>query len=143
METDPNGPTHTGLFSLYLDEFDATWTDHIEEFDYLIISAGHWFFHPLVFHENRNVVGCHYCLLPNVTDVPMFYGLRKALRTAFRAINSLENYKGITYLRTYAPSHFENGLWNQGGDCVRTRPFRSNETTLDGTNLETYMIQVN
>jgi hypothetical protein len=59
-----------------------------------------------------------------------------------KAINSLENYKGITYLRTFAPSHFENGIWNQGGDCVRTKPFRSNETQLEGANLEIYMIQL-
>ncbi|OWM64456.1 protein trichome birefringence-like 19 [Punica granatum] len=141
-ETDSNGPTHTGLFSLYLDETDENWTSQIEEFDYLIVSAGHWFFRPLVFHEYRNVVGCHYCLLPNVTDMTLFYGYRKALRTAFGAINGLKNYKGITYLRTYAPSHFENGMWNQGGNCARTRPFRSNETALEGANLEAYMIQV-
>lgn len=142
VETDPNGPTHTGLFSLYLDEVDWMWTDQVGEFDYLIVSAGHWFFRPLVFHENHTVVGCHYCLLPNVTDVPMFYGLRKALRTTFRAINSLEGYKGVTYLRTYAPSHFENGMWNRGGDCVRTGPFRSGEAALEGGDLEAYMVQV-
>ncbi|KAH7532843.1 hypothetical protein FEM48_Zijuj04G0065500 [Ziziphus jujuba var. spinosa] len=141
-ESDPNGPTHTGLFSLYLDEFDEEWTTQVEEFDYIIISAGHWFYRPLVFYENGKIVGCHYCLLDNVTDLGMYYGYRKAFRTAFKAINSLKNYKGITYLRTFAPSHFENGLWNEGGNCVRTKPFRSNETHLEGPNLELYMTQL-
>ncbi|KAF5456992.1 hypothetical protein F2P56_021132 [Juglans regia] len=141
-ESDSHGPTHTGLFSLYLDEFDEDWTTQVEEFDYLIISAGHWFFRPMVFYENHRIVGCHYCLLDNVTDLTMYYGFRKAFRTAFRAINSLENYKGVTFLRTFAPSHFENGLWNQGGNCVRRRPFKSNEAKLEDQNLELYMAQV-
>jgi hypothetical protein len=75
-------------------------------------------------------------------DLKIHYGYRKAFRTAFKAINSLKNYKGITYLRTFAPSHFENGLWNQGGNCVRTKPFRSNEIKLEDQNLELYMAQV-
>ncbi|XP_022772051.1 protein trichome birefringence-like 19 [Durio zibethinus] len=141
-QTDVNGPTKTGLFNLYLDEFDEEWTTQIEEFDYLIISGGHWFYRPSVFYENHQIVGCHFCLIENVTDMTKFYGYRKAFRTAFRAINSLENFKGITFLRTFAPSHFENGLWNQGGNCVRTKPFTSREIALDGENLELYMIQM-
>ncbi|XP_022770029.1 protein trichome birefringence-like 19 [Durio zibethinus] len=137
-----NGPTQTGLFNLYLDEFDEKWTTQIEEFDYLIISGGHWFSRSLVFYENHQIVGCHFCLVENVTDLTKFYGYRKAFRTAFRAINSLENFKGITFLRTFAPSHFENGWWNHGGNCVRTKPFTSNETALDGDNFELYMIQM-
>ncbi|KAK9034928.1 hypothetical protein V6N11_076980 [Hibiscus sabdariffa] len=141
-EREDSGPTQTGLFNLYLDEFDERWTTEIEEFDYLIISGGHWFYRPSVFYENHQIVGCHFCLIENVTDLTKFYGYRKAFRTAFKAINSLENFKGITILRTFAPPHFENGLWNQGGNCVRTKPFRSNETTLDGDNMEFYMIQI-
>jgi hypothetical protein len=72
----------------------------------------------------------------------MYHGYRRAFRTAFKAINNLKNFKGITFLRTFSPSHFENGLWNQGGNCVRTKPFRSNETQLEGFNLEFYMIQL-
>ncbi|EXB85844.1 hypothetical protein L484_009690 [Morus notabilis] len=141
-ESDSNGPTHTGLFSLYLDEFDENWTTQVSDFDYILISGGHWFYRPAVFYENRRVVGCHYCLLPNVTDLGMYYGYRKAFRTAFKAINSLKNYKGVTYLRTLAPSHFEGGLWNDGGNCIRTRPFRSNETLLEGQSMELYMTQI-
>jgi hypothetical protein len=141
-ETDGVGPTHNGLFNVYLDEFDEKWTTQIDEFDFLIISAGHWFFRPMVFYENGKIVGCHYCQQENVVDLTMQYGYRKAFRTAFKAINGLENYKGITFLRTFAPSHFEGGLWNQGGNCVRTRPFRNNETRLEGQDLELYMAQV-
>ncbi|KAJ9147413.1 hypothetical protein P3X46_029578 [Hevea brasiliensis] len=141
-EADANGPTHTGLFNLYLDQFNEEWTTQIEEFNYLIINTGHWFFRPCIYYENHQIVGCRYCLRDNVTDLPMSYGYRKAFRTAFRAINSLENFKGITFLRTFAPSHYENGEWDQGGDCLRTRPFRTNETKLEGINLELYVTQL-
>lgn len=141
-EADSDGPTHTGLFNLYLDEFDQNWTTQIEDFDYLILSAGHWFFRPLVYYEKQRISGCHFCLLQNVPDLTMFYGYRKAFRMALRVINELKNFKGTTFLRTYSPSHFENGLWNQGGNCLRTAPFKSNETTLKDESLELYMIQL-
>ncbi|XP_027922323.1 protein trichome birefringence-like 19 isoform X1 [Vigna unguiculata] len=139
---DPNGPSNTGLFNLYLDEHDEKWTTEVEGFDYIILDGGHWFYRPMVFYERKKVVGCHFCLLENVPDLTMFYGYRRAFRTAFKAINSLEEFKGTVFLRTFAPSHFENGIWNQGGNCVRTKPFRSNESVLEGTNLELYMIQL-
>ncbi|KAK7266712.1 hypothetical protein RIF29_19363 [Crotalaria pallida] len=139
---DANGPTQTGLFNLYLDEFDEKWTTQVEDFDYIILNGGHWFFRPMVFYEKQKIVGCHYCQLENVTDLTKFYGYRKAFRTAFKVINSLTKFKGVTFLRTFAPSHFENGIWNQGGDCVRTKPFRSNQTQLEGIDLELYMIQL-
>ncbi|OIW07327.1 hypothetical protein TanjilG_11961 [Lupinus angustifolius] len=141
-QSDLNGPGQTGLFNLYLDEPDEKWITQIEDFDYVILNGGHWFTRSMVFYEEQKIVGCHYCLLENVPDLTMYYGYRKAFRTAFKAINRLKNFKGITYLRTFAPSHFENGMWNQGGNCIRTKPFRSNETQLEGLNLEYYMIQL-
>ncbi|KAF5190502.1 trichome birefringence-like [Thalictrum thalictroides] len=95
-----------------------------------------------MFYENSQIVGCHYCLDKKISDLSFYYSYRKAFRTAFRAINSLKNYKGITFLRTFAPSHFENGLWNEGGNCVRKRPFRGNETHLDSRDLELYTTQL-
>ncbi|XP_012567859.2 protein trichome birefringence-like 19 [Cicer arietinum] len=137
-----DGPTHTRLYNIHLDEFDHKWTSQVEGFDYVIINGGHWFFKPMVFFEKGKIVGCHYCLLKNVTDLTMYYGYRKAFKTALQALNSLENYKGVTFLRTFAPSHFENGLWNEGGNCLRTKPFKSSETRLESTNMELYMIQL-
>ncbi|CAM8933184.1 unnamed protein product [Rhodiola kirilowii] len=139
---DSTNPTLPKIHHLYLDEHDENWTTQIEDFSYVIISGGHWFFSPMVYHEEGQVVGCHYCQDPNVPDLKLYYGYRKAMRTALKAINRLKNYKGITFLRTFAPSHFENGAWNQGGDCVRKRPYRSNETSLEASTLEIYMTQI-
>ncbi|XP_057445397.1 protein trichome birefringence-like 19 [Lotus japonicus] len=139
---DPNGPSHSGHFNLHLDEFDEKWTTQIEEFDYIILNGGHWFFGPMVFYENQKIVGCHQCMLENVTDLTFYYGYRRAFRTAFRAINSLENFKGVTFIRTFSPPHYENGFWNQGGNCVRTKPFRSSEAQLEDIFMKLYMIQL-
>ncbi|KAG4969624.1 hypothetical protein JHK82_035320 [Glycine max] len=139
---DSIGPSHNGLFNLHLDQVDVTWATQIQKFDYIIMNAGHWFFRPMIFYEKQNIVGCCDCLLKNVTDLTTYYGYRQVFRTAFKAINSLQNFKGITFLRTFAPSHFENGTWNKGGHCVRTKPFKSNEIRLEGTNLELYTIQL-
>ncbi|KAL2335316.1 hypothetical protein Fmac_016529 [Flemingia macrophylla] len=131
-----------GLFNLYLDEFDEKWTTQIGEFDCVIINAGQWFLRPIVFYEKQKIVGCQYCSLKKVTYLTWHYGYRKAFRTAFKALINSQNFKGVTLLRTYAPSHFENGVWDKGGNCVRTKPFKSNETSLDGYNLELHKIQV-
>ncbi|XP_027074057.1 protein trichome birefringence-like 19 [Coffea arabica] len=132
----------TRSFSLYLDEFDENWTTKIEEYDYFIISAGHWFFRPTMFYEKGNLVGCQYCPQENVTRLTAYFSYQRALRTAFRAINSLQNFKSVIFLRTFAPSHFENGTWDSGGNCPRTRPYKRNEAVLEGYNLELYKIEL-
>ncbi|XP_065003482.1 protein trichome birefringence-like 19 [Musa acuminata AAA Group] len=117
-------------------------TTQMTPFDYDIVSAGHWFFRPTMFFEAGQLVGCHYCLHPNVTDLTMYYSYRRAFGAALRAFNDLPGFRGTVFLRTFAPSHFENGEWNKGGNCVRRRPFRGNETRMDGYNLEMYMAQL-
>ncbi|KAF3792033.1 trichome birefringence-like 19 protein [Nymphaea thermarum] len=141
-QTDQHGPTNTGLFSLYLDEPDEQWVSKLQGFDYVILSVGHWFQRPLLYYERGELVGCQFCPGANMTDLGKEYGYRRAFRTAFRAINGLQNFKGITYLRTFAPSHFENGQWNKGGHCLRGKPFKSNETSLGGTDMEFYRAQL-
>ncbi|XP_009623246.1 protein trichome birefringence-like 19 [Nicotiana tabacum] len=141
-EADADGPCHTGLYNLYLDEADEKWTTLIGGYDYIILNAGHWFARCSVYYENNQLVGCRYCGLPNVTELPHNYAYQRAFRTALKAINDVENFKGVAILRTFAPSHYEGGDWNKGGDCIKTRPFRSNETASEGQSLEQYRIQV-
>ncbi|RZC51251.1 hypothetical protein C5167_019681 [Papaver somniferum] len=137
-----NGTTITGLINLYLDEYDLEWTTQIDEFDYIIISAGQWFFRPTMFYENNKLVGCFKCLKDDVKSLELSYGYGKAFQTAFKAINSSPNFKGTTYLRTFSPAHFENGIWNEGANCVRKKPLKSSEITLDYGALWLYNAQV-
>ncbi|KAL2976921.1 hypothetical protein AAZX31_13G035200 [Glycine max] len=145
-DADPRGHTYNSIMKLYVDEADEAWTSLVENFDIVIISSGQWFFRPLLFYEEGKLVGCNKCRIDNVTDLTYLYGYKKAFRTAFRALSSLENYKGVTFLRTFSPAHFENGDWNKGGRCVRTMPFTKQEMRLeDGAVeyiLEMYVTQV-
>ncbi|KAK1293231.1 hypothetical protein QJS10_CPB17g00508 [Acorus calamus] len=89
---------------------------------------------PLVlpsYHPNNNTA----------TPISVNDAYRLAFRTAFSSLNE-GRFKGMAFLRTYSPAHFEGGAWNDGGDCVRIRPFRDNETRLEGYELEMYMIQL-
>ncbi|KAL2895942.1 Protein trichome birefringence-like 19 [Bienertia sinuspersici] len=142
QENDPNGPTGTGIFGLFLDEADEAWKNKIDEFDFIVVSAGHWFFRPLMYYENQSLIGCRFCQIPNVTDYTMAYGYKKAFRTVFQTILERENFKGVAYLRTYAPSHFEGGEWNKGGNCLRKKPFKSSQINLQGVDLDLYMAQL-
>lgn len=95
-----------------------------------------------MYYENRSLIGCYGCKQENVTQMNVFFGYEKAFRTALRAINSVTNFKGVTFLRTISPTHFEGGGWNEGGDCVRTRPFKRNETVLAADIAEMHRIQL-
>ncbi|KAL9456576.1 hypothetical protein AB3S75_005744 [Citrus x aurantiifolia] len=77
-----------------------------------------------------------------MTALTKYHAYMMAFRTAFRTLQRLKNYKGITFLRTFSPSHFENGDWDKGGNCGRTRPFTSQEVELDGYTMEFYLTQV-
>lgn len=126
--------------SLYLDEPEESWAREIENFDYVIVSVGQWFYRPMVFYEKGRLVGCSSCGMQNVTEIPRFYAYQMAFRTTFRTL--LDRFKGVTFLRTFSPDHFENGPWNDGGNCIRTRPFRKGEVKLKIYDLEFYRIQV-
>ncbi|XP_073065217.1 protein trichome birefringence-like 19 isoform X1 [Primulina eburnea] len=139
-KTDPDDEKRP--FNLHLDEVNLNWTTKIPFYDYVIISAGHWFFRPTYFYLNRQLVGCLYCPETEVSHLKASFSYRRAFRTALRAINEASDFVGVAFLRTFAPSHFEGGPWDKGGDCVRTAPFRRNETALEDYSLEMYLIQL-
>ncbi|MED6168772.1 hypothetical protein PIB30_014292 [Stylosanthes scabra] len=141
-DVDPNGHSSNNLMSLHLDKADEAWVREIESFDFVIVSAGQWFFRPLIFYENDTLVGCHKCGLEGIKDLSHYYGYKMAMRTALRSLINLKGYKGVTFLRTFSPAHFENGDWNKGGSCERTKPYTKEEIKLDGYILWTYMTQV-
>ncbi|OMO98807.1 hypothetical protein CCACVL1_04062 [Corchorus capsularis] len=140
-DADPEGHSFDSLMNIYLDEADEAWANQIENFDYVIMSVGQWFFRPLFFYEKGELVGCHKCHGNNITSLTRYYGYRKAFRTAFTTLLNLKNYKGTTFLRTFSVAHFE-GDWDKGGNCPRTRPFASQEMKMDEYNWEFYVTQV-
>ncbi|CAL9157659.1 unnamed protein product [Musa hybrid cultivar] len=135
--------TGTGFYDLHLDRIDMSWSGKLPLLDYLIISDGHWFFRKLYLHEYDKLVGCVYCSEGNLTDFGINFAIRKAFRTAFQFINKCEECEGlVTVVRTFAPAHFENGTWNDGGDCSRTRPFEEGAISLTATEYDMRSAQV-
>ncbi|KAI6700389.1 hypothetical protein NL676_014713 [Syzygium grande] len=137
------GQTFNGILSLHIDEPHPSWFFEIGAFHHVIISAGQWFFRPLVYYQNGQLLGCSACGRDNVTEVSRFRAYQIAFRTTLKAIMGTKNREGgITFLRTFSPSHFENGEWNDGGSCTRTKPFTTDEKKLEGYDLEFYLAQV-
>ncbi|KAL7168881.1 hypothetical protein ACSBR2_034000 [Camellia fascicularis] len=116
---------------LYLDEVHEVWPTQVKAFDYVIISIGHWFAKPVMYHEKGKVVGCSSCKEKNIRDLTMYYGYRVALETAFRTLINLRRFKGIVFLRTISPTHFAAEEMKGRGNCIRTRPFEKREMKYD------------
>ncbi|KAK7266714.1 hypothetical protein RIF29_19365 [Crotalaria pallida] len=141
-DADPNGHSYDSIMKLYLDEADEAWADQVEYFDIVLILAGQWFFRPLLYYENGQLVGCNKCGKENVTDLSYIYRYKMAFRTAFKTLSNLKKFKGVTYFRTFSPTHFENGDWHKGGNCVRTRPYSKEEMKLDWFVRDAYLTPV-
>lgn len=133
-----------GLWDMHLDTPDARWAAHIADFDYIVLSGTNWFFRPSVYHvggrpvgRNSGASGAH-----NATEMPVSGAVRAAFSTALGAIAAREGFRGKALVRTVTPAHFENGEWNTGGDCVRTRPFRRGQRARDAVVAEFRAAQV-
>ncbi|XP_057481073.1 protein trichome birefringence-like 19 [Actinidia eriantha] len=130
------------IVELYLDEVEEAWASQVKTFDYVIISAGHWFTKPLMYREKKKIVGCSMCGKDNITDLTRYYGYRKAFRMAFRTLLELDNFKGTVILRTITQPHFEGEDSKGRGNCVRTKPYTREELRLDWDIWMYYMVQV-
>ncbi|KAL6635061.1 hypothetical protein ACP70R_027732 [Stipagrostis hirtigluma subsp. patula] len=137
-----------GQWDLHLDTADPRWAAHVADFDYIVLSGTNWFLRPSVYREGGRVVGRNNAASSgggaggNVTELPVPGAVRAAFRTALGAIAAREAFRGTVVLRSVTPAHFENGEWNTGGDCVRTRPFRRGERSLGAVEAEYRAAQV-
>ncbi|XP_043714782.1 protein trichome birefringence-like 25 isoform X3 [Telopea speciosissima] len=118
-----NNGVATSEIQLYLDKLDKKWTDQYQNFDYIVISGGKWFLKTAIYYENDTIVGCHYCPGKNLTELGFDNVYRKVLQLVLNLFVT-SNHKGLVFLRTSTPDHFENGEWFSGGTCNRTVPFK-------------------
>ncbi|KAH7846178.1 hypothetical protein Vadar_010845 [Vaccinium darrowii] len=128
---------HASPVELHLDEVDKAWSTQVQDFDYVIISTGHWFSRPLMFREKNEVVGCSMCGKENITDLT-----RKALRSTFRNLLDRKNFKGTIILRTITTPHFEVEDSRGRGNCVRTKPYKKEELKMDWDVMMYYLVEV-
>ncbi|XP_010928573.2 xyloglucan O-acetyltransferase 3 [Elaeis guineensis] len=133
----------SGLFDLHLDRIDTKWTEKLPLINYLVISDGHWFFRKNYLYEGGKLIGCMFCSEANLTDLGINYTVQRAFRTTLEYLSKCEKCEGLlTFLRTFTPAHFENGTWNDGGNCRRTRPVNEGDVSFSGTDWELRNVQV-
>ncbi|ONK76643.1 uncharacterized protein A4U43_C03F30470 [Asparagus officinalis] len=111
---------------LHLDNVDSSWASRYHEFDYLLVGVGAWFDHRTIIMENNSVVGCHDCKYERMPEIGTPYIYHKAAELAFNFMIASEHKPFVMY-RTHTPNHFENGRWDQHGNCNRTMPFKEGE----------------
>uniref|UniRef100_A0A0E0K4T3 Uncharacterized protein n=1 Tax=Oryza punctata TaxID=4537 RepID=A0A0E0K4T3_ORYPU len=132
-----------GLWDLHLDTADARWAAHVAKFDYIVLSDTNWFLRPSVYYEGGRAIGRNGAApVTNATEIAVPRAVRAAFRTALGALTAAPGrFRGKAILRSVTPAHFENGEWNTGGDCVRTRPFRRGERALGAVEAEYRAVQ--
>lgn len=136
--------TGSSTFDLQLDKVNEKWAEHLPDLDHAIFSAGHWFNQVMYLHEGGNLIGCFYCSETNVTDYNSSHIVHLAFQTAFNYIMDCKNCKGglLTLMRTFAPAHFEGGVWNTGGYCNRMSTLSEADIDLGRSDWELRSIQV-
>ncbi|KAF0932494.1 hypothetical protein E2562_010390 [Oryza meyeriana var. granulata] len=131
--------------NVFLDEADPEWTRGVAGYDYVVLNGAKWFTRPAMLYEGSRLVGCNDCGsldLNAAAPPPPNYAVRASFRTALRALREHPGFRGTVIVRTVAPPHYENGKWYDGGNCLRTRPMRSNETGLPETEAAFHAAQV-
>ncbi|XP_022995830.1 protein trichome birefringence-like 24 [Cucurbita maxima] len=125
---DYNGVS-TSEVELHLDKLDKKWIDEFHQQDYMIISSGKWFVKSALYYENNKVLGCHSCPKRNCTELGIDFAYRRSLRSALNFIVA-SKHKGMIFMRTSTPDHFENGEWSSGGTCDQRAPIKEGEIGL-------------
>ncbi|KAL6606425.1 hypothetical protein ACP70R_042078 [Stipagrostis hirtigluma subsp. patula] len=131
---------------VFLDAFDERWMSQLGAIDAAVLSAGHWFRIPSIYHQGGRVVGCHGCAAElNHTETSFFAVFRDAVRRTFaEATRRHEHEQGrerLVAMTTFSPSHFE-GDWDKGAPCPKKQPYKSGEKELGYTETEMRKIVV-
>uniref|UniRef100_A0A0E0PVJ5 Uncharacterized protein n=1 Tax=Oryza rufipogon TaxID=4529 RepID=A0A0E0PVJ5_ORYRU len=134
------GVRHNNVF---LDAFDERWMSGLGGLDAVVLSIGHWFLIPGIYHDAGEVVGCHDCAEFNHTETPFFAVFKQAVhrtlaeitrRHALAAGAGTSKSKVVAFT-TFSPAHFE-GEWDKAGACNKTRPYKNGEKEAGYTEAE-------
>ncbi|KAF7124283.1 hypothetical protein RHSIM_Rhsim12G0048400 [Rhododendron simsii] len=123
--------------TLHLESIDERWASDLDQIDVVVLSVGHWFLHPAVYLYGDEVLGCHFCVGQNYTEVGFYDVFGKAFKTTLNTIIERRGGgKGIDVIvTTFSPHHFE-GEWDKLGACPRTEPYKEGEKQLEGMDAE-------
>lgn len=120
---------------VHLDILDSKWTTMYNMFDYVVLSGSQWFYKSSIMIEDNQVIGCHNCPYGHIKELGVETPYRKALQLTFKFITTSKN-KPFVFLRTWTPSHYENGEWPNERICNRSKPFTKGQISGDLTDLK-------
>uniref|UniRef100_A0A0A9F508 Trichome birefringence-like C-terminal domain-containing protein n=1 Tax=Arundo donax TaxID=35708 RepID=A0A0A9F508_ARUDO len=111
--------------------------------DAAVLSVGHWFLIPGIYHDGGGVVGCHDCAEFNHTETGFFGVFRDAVHRTLAEVARRHGRGGgaegrkrkVVALTTFSPAHFE-GDWDKAGACPKRRPYKNGEKELGYTETE-------
>ncbi|XP_062233211.1 xyloglucan O-acetyltransferase 2-like [Phragmites australis] len=130
------GVRHNNVF---LGAFDERWMSQLGALDAAVLSVGHWFLIPGIYHDGGRVVGCHDCAEFNHTETGFFGAFRDAIHRTLAEVTRRHGHgadgKKVVVLTTFSPAHFE-GNWDKAGACPKKRPYRNGEKELGYTETE-------
>ncbi|KAH7685924.1 PC-Esterase protein [Dioscorea alata] len=126
---------------VYLDKLDSKWTEKYAKYDYMLMSGSHWFYKRAIIYDNNKVIGCHYCPDLGLKDIDSDVVYRKALELTFKFITTSEH-KPFVILRTWSPTHYEDGEFPGSRICNRTEPFKEGEFNGDPTDFSMRNVEV-
>ncbi|TKY51957.1 YLS7 protein [Spatholobus suberectus] len=139
LTSEPFDYAPAGVDKLHLDAPDEKLMDHIQNFDVVVLSSGHWFAKKSVYILNNEIVGGQ-LWWPDKSrqmkiDNVKAYGI--SVETILTAIATLPNYTGLAIVRSYSPDHYEGGAWNTGGSCTgKVKPLALGQLVENGhTNI--------
>lgn len=122
------GVRHNNVF---LDAFDERWMSQLGALDAAVLSVGHWFLIPGIYHDAGNVVGCHDCAGLNHTETDFFGVFKEAVHRTLaevtrRQVADTSKKKKVIAFTTFSPAHFQ-GDWDKTGACPEKRPYKEKE----------------
>uniref|UniRef100_A0ACD5ZTF2 Uncharacterized protein n=1 Tax=Avena sativa TaxID=4498 RepID=A0ACD5ZTF2_AVESA len=127
------GVRHNNVF---LDSFDERWMSQLGALDVAVLSVGHWFLIPGIYHDGGEVVGCHDCADLNHTETAFFGVFKEAVhRTLAEVARRHGADRKVVAFTTFSPAHFE-GDWDKAGACPKKQPYRDGEKELGYTETE-------
>lgn len=129
---------------LYLDSIDERWASDLDSIDMVVLSIGHWYLHPAIYHDGDLRLGCHALESLNCTEIGFYDVFAKAFNTTLKAIMQRKGFKdnGIDVIvTTFSPHHFE-GEWDKLGACPKTKPYTEGEKALEGMDAEMRRVEV-